>query len=494
MFYRNFIYLDIDRIEEMRHSRPAAMLRAREDILAEIRALNASELVEYERVAALKRRFLRLLYRTFLSRELLRDTPRAREFALYAEQEGDSLDRYAVYCALDEWLHRRKPDLWTWPEWPAEYQDPGSGACADFHRRHPRAVLFHKYVQWLIDCQLEDAQVYARGKGMEIGLFHDLPLATDSCGSDLWAYRDYYIAGCRVGAPPDEFSPNGQDWSFPPPNVDRHRNDGYRLFAKLVRRAMRHGGALRMDHVMRLFRLYWIPGDQDPRGGAYVKNPSEDLLRVIALESVRNQVLVVGEDLGTVEPHVREALARFGILSYRLFYFERHGDGRYKLPSEYPTQALVSSTTHDLPTLAGYWEGRDIEVRRTVGALRNPADHERLRKEREAEKQGILDVLFDLGLIPGDYHRKAADIAELSGEIHNGIVGFLVSTPSMLMTLNQEDLTKETEQQNMPGTVDQYPNWRRKMKYSIEDLWRQDAMNFALMFRRWLDATGRRIR
>ena len=493
VFYRNFIYLDIDRIEEMRHSRPAEILRNREEVLAEIKALNESEFVEYERVAALKLRFLKLLFRTFLSREVHRDTPRAHEFVIYVEQEGESLDRYALYCALDEWLHRRDPDVWTWPQWPEEYQDPNSAACVQFKRLHPRAVLFHKYVQWLIDCQLEDSQVYARRKGMEIGLFHDLPLATDSCGSDLWAYRDFYIAGCRVGAPPDEFSPNGQDWSFPPPNVERHRDDGYRLFAKLVRRAMRHSGALRMDHVMRLFRLYWIPRDKDPRGGAYVKNPAEDLLRVIALESVRNQVLVVGEDLGTVEPHVRETLARFGILSYRLFYFERHGDGRYKLPHEYPTQALVSSTTHDLPTLAGYWAGRDIDVRRAAGALRKETDHERLWKERQADKQRILDLLFDLKLVPDGYPPMASDLPELSGEIHNGIVGFLVSTPSMLMTLNQEDLTKETEQQNLPGTVDQYPNWRRKMKYSIEDLWRKDAMDFAAMFRQWLDSTGRRI-
>ena len=248
-----------------------------------------------------------------------------------------------------------------------------------------------------------------------------------------------------------------------------------------------------MDHVMRLFRLYWIPSDKDPRGGAYVKNPAEDLLRIIALESARARVLVVGEDLGTVAPHVRETLGRFGILSYRLFYFERHGDGSYKLPHEYPSQALVSSTTHDLPTLAGYWAGRDIQARRAAGLLRNDTDHERLWKEREADKQRILDLLFQLQLVPAGYHRRASDITELSGELHNGIVGFLVSTPSMLMTLNQEDLTKEPEQQNLPATVDQYPNWRRKMKYSLEDLWQKDAMDFAAMFRRWLDATGRRI-
>src|SRR5205085_2615450 len=189
---------------------------------------------------------------------------------------------------------------------------------------------------------------YASARGLPIGLYHDLALATDRCGADLWAYRPYYVAGCRVGSPPDDFSPSGQDWAFPPPHSERHRAIGYRLFAESIRKTCRHGGALRIDHVMRFFRLYWIPDGADATGGAYVRDRAEELVRILALESVRNKVLVVGEDLGTVEAHIRETLARFGILSYRLLYFERKEHSEFRSPEEYPAHALVACTTHDL--------------------------------------------------------------------------------------------------------------------------------------------------
>ena len=203
---------------------------------------------------------------------------------------------------------------------------------------------------------------------MRIGLYHDLALATDRCGSDLWAHRKFYVAGCGVGSPPDDFSPTGQDWSFPPPNSRQHRADGYRLYTESIRKSMRHGGALRIDHVMRLFRLYWIPQGHDAAHGAYVRDHAEDLVRILALESVRNNAVIVGEDLGTVEPEVRQALARFGILSYRLLYFERI-DGAFKLPDQYPAQALAASTTHDLATITGFWTGADIDARLYAGTI-----------------------------------------------------------------------------------------------------------------------------
>src|SRR5207248_6273279 len=220
-----------------------------------------------------------------------------------------------------------------------------------------------------VDLQLAKVQEHARKSGMTIGLYHDMALATDRCGSDLWAHRRFYVAGCRVGSPPDDFSPTGQDWSFPPPNAKQHRQDGYRLYSESIRKSLRHGGALRIDHVMRLFRLYWIPEGYDAAHGAYVRELSDDFVRILALESVRNQVVVVGEDLGTVEPEIRDTLARFGILSYRLFYFEQNQRGGFRRHDEYPAHALVSSTTHDLPTLAGFWVGADIEARRAAGVL-----------------------------------------------------------------------------------------------------------------------------
>ncbi|MBK5292999.1 MAG: 4-alpha-glucanotransferase [Acidobacteriia bacterium] len=492
LYYRNFLYLDIDGIPELERSRWGQALRSSARIQAEIKALQDSELVEYERIHALKLLFLKVLYRTFVREELRPRTGRGAAFARWVEEEGTLLERYAIYCALDERMHRRCAEVWTWPDWPVEYQEAGSAAVAEFARKNRRAIEFHKYVQWLADQQAAAAHAYAKQRGLAIGLFHDLPLATDRCGFELWAHREFYVNGCRVGAPPDGFSPKGQDWSFPPPNHERHRQDGYRLFAESIRKSARHGGALRLDHVMRLFRLYWIPDGFDATQGAYVLDRHEDLLRVLALESVRQQVLIIGEDLGTVEPYMREGLARFGILSYRLFYFERDKDGRFLAPSEYPAQALVSSTTHDLPTLAGFWSFRDIEQRRDLGLLLDAASYHQLTDARRQEKRKMVEALVGGGFLAAELAQGATESVELSGELHSAITGFLVSTPSLLMTLNQEDLTKEMDQQNMPGTTHEYPNWRRKMKYTVEELRRLPAVrDFARMFRNWLKKSGR---
>jgi 4-alpha-glucanotransferase len=352
--------------------------------------------------------------------------------------------------------------------------------------------MFYQYLQWQIDLQLSRAQKRARDRHLSIGLYHDLALATDRFGSDLWAHRPFYVAGCRVGSPPDDFSPQGQDWAFPPPNAAAHREDGYCLFAESIRKNCRHGGALRIDHVMRLFRLFWIPDGSDATHGAYVRERNHDFVRILALESVRNQVIVVGEDLGTVEPSIRETLAGFGMLSYRLFYFEKNERGEFRRSDEYPMQSLVSSTTHDLPTLAGFWVGADIEARLAAGIIDEPTCRAQF-ESRAREKQKMVDVLFHLKLLPETLPRSASAYPELTGELHNAIVGFLAVTPSQLLAINQEDLTKELHQQNLPGSTWQYPNWGRKMRFTVEQL-RGDAetRGYTLMFRDWIERSGRK--
>jgi 4-alpha-glucanotransferase len=489
-FYQNFLYLDIESMDDFAGCRRAQHLRGTPLVAAEIEALRASPFVEYERVSALKLRFLKLLFVRFL-REWRTGSARVREFQAYLDREGSLLEKFATYCALDEYLHRLDPEVWIWPQWPAHYRDPASPESAAFRRKHWRSVLFYQFLQWQIDIQLRRAQRRARDRHLSIGLYHDLALATDSFGCDLWAHRPFYIAGCRVGSPPDDFSPLGQDWGFPPPNAVRHREDGYRLFAESIRKNCRHGGALRIDHVMRLFRLFWIPDGSNATEGAYVRELSEDFVRILALESVRNQVVVVGEDLGTVEPAVRETLARFGILSYRLFYFEKNEKGEFRRHEEYPRQALVSSTTHDLPTLAGFWVGADIAARRAAGTIDDAEFHQQTA-HRAGEKQKMLDLLFEQKLLAPELPRAADAYPELAGPLHHAVVGFLALTPSQLLAINQEDLTKEVSQQNLPGTTWQYPNWGRKMRFTVEQL-RSDpeALGYAAMFRNWIVQTGR---
>ena len=478
IFYRNFLYLDVEAIPGFDRIRQrfedgetrAARVFARE-----------SPTVEYEIVASLKRRALEMIFDA---------CPPARDCQTWIEEEGALLRLYATYCALDEHLHAANSDLWVWPDWPEEYRDPASPAVHQFAAEHETEILFHGWLQWQIDRQLAAVQAHALKAGMSIGLYHDLALATDRCGSDLWAHRAFFVPGCRVGSPPDDFSPTGQDWSFPPPNSEQHREDGYRLFTQSIRKTLRHGGALRIDHVMRLFRLFWIPPGHDPMEGAYVRDHPEDLVRILALESVRNNAVIIGEDLGTVEPEVRETLARFGILSYRLFYFERIGD-TFRAPSEYPAQALVSTTTHDLPTITGFWEGIDIAARLGVGAI-DEASFQAQSASRAQDKQRLLDALFAAHLLPDSFERRADLIPELTGELHYAIMGYLATTPSALWLVNQEDMTKEPEQQNLPGTTSEYPNWSRKMHWSLEDLkGLADAKDCVAMIRHWIDATGR---
>jgi 4-alpha-glucanotransferase len=487
IYYLNLIYVDVERVPEYMDSAFAQRLRHGKLVYTEIRSLRESEFVEYERVDHLKRIFLKILYRQF---ERFASPQRKKAFEEYCRLEGDLLAKFALYCALNEALHKEDRSRWTWRDWPTDFHDPASSACQQFAHEHRRLIRYYKYIQFVLEEQLSEVHLYAK-KQLGIGLYHDLPLATDSAGSDLWAYREFYVQGCRVGSPPDSFSPEGQDWAFPPPDRRAHKADGYHLFCQTIRKIVRFGGALRIDHVMRLCRLFWIPDGADASKGVYVKDEFEDLLRVLSLESVRNENIVVGEDLGTVTDEIRDGLARYRILSYRLFYFEKHADGSFKRSSEFPVPALVASTTHDLPTIAGFWALRDIEARRAAG-LADDAAYQRQLAERKIEKQRMLDVLHGEKLLPEDYGRDASTIPELDGILHDAVIGFLAQTPSILLLINQEDLTKETEQQNLPGSTDQYPNWRRKMKWTVEDLRSLEAARgYSEMFRNQLARTGR---
>jgi 4-alpha-glucanotransferase len=490
IYYKNQIYLDIEAIEEYRRSVCAQQLRQSPQVESLIQKLRDAEFVQYELINRLKHCFLKLLYREF--RRPHTSSLRRKAFADYCRREGDLLHRYALYRALDEVLHKENRNRWTWRDWPAEYQTPESEACREFAQHHPRLIEFYKYVQFLIEEQLSAAQAYAKQKGMPIGLYHDLAVATDRCGSDIWAHRAFYVNGCRVGAPPDDFSPNGQDWSFPPPHPEAHREAGYQLFRESIRKIVQHGGALRIDHVMRLFRLFWIPEGFEPKDGAYVRDYASNLMHILALESVRSKNIIIGEDLGTVTDEIRQMLSQFGILSYRLFYFEKnYPDPEFKASHQYPRHALVASTTHDLPTLAGFWTFRDIEARKAAGLIDERAYWNQI-EERKREKQRMLDRLHSESLLPPHYPRNAEQVPELDGDLHNAIIGFLAQSPAAILLLNQEDLTKETEQQNLPGSTAQYPNWMRKMKAQLEELNGPAWKPYTAMFRNQLARTGRR--
>ncbi len=431
--YRNWLYLDVER---------SSGVVVSDTDLQEVAALRETQFVEYERVAALKLRVLRKAFD--------RQGP-SPEFEQFIEQEGNFLHDYAVYAALWAHVHEGHPDIWLWTDWPEPYRDVASSAVANFAAAHSDDVRFYKFLQWQVDRQLGEAQDHALACGMKIGLYHDLALATDKYGADLWANGKFFANGARVGAPPDELAPSGQDWGFPPPNRDVHRANGYELFAQSIRKNARHGGALRIDHVMRFFRLFWIPEAMTAQDGTYVRDYAEDLIRILTLESARGRFIVIGEDLGTVPPGTRERLGEAGILGYRVLWFEKdYSVGRLRAPHEYPTHAAVSTTTHDLPTLAGFFAGRDIEARKAAGLV-NEAEYQQQWASRKADIEQASRAFAQAGF-PFD------------------AVGYVLSTPTTVAIINQEDLTGETEQQNLPATTWEHPNWRRKMKIAVEDL------------------------
>lgn len=496
-FYRNFIYLDLEALEDY-HSCPEAkslvQAETTQELLAELRS---AELVQYEQVAALKLEVLEKVFQNFLQnhwRHEGKKRNRRRQFEEYLVREGALLENFATFCALQVFFHEKDPAIWTWWQWPEPYQNPLSEAVLSFRQTYWERILFYKYLQWQLEKQLQEAQDLASSLGAGLGLYHDLALGSDPGGADFWAYREFYVDGVTVGAPPDDFALEGQNWGFHPPNREKYRNHSYRLFVQEIRKNCQAGGALRIDHIMRFFRLFWITEGQPPKNGTYVEDHYQDLLKIIALESERTKTLIIGEDLGTVPDRVREILSQFGIFSYRLFYFEREMQGNFKEPESYPSYALAAVSTHDLPTLAGFWTAQDIALRNRLGMFPTEDQFHAALETRKNDKQQIIRRLIASGFLTEELAHAAEIDNELPPQIHDAIIGFLFSTPAKLILLSQEDLFRDTRQQNLPGTVAEHPNWSTKMSYSLEELWQDPSVQDCIrLFGGWMDRSGRSI-
>jgi 4-alpha-glucanotransferase len=445
--FRNPLYLDPAAVPAAERVRD--LLDAR-DIRAEQEALRAAPLVEYERVMSLKRRLLERLHEGFAADAAYRR---------FIEEAGEPLERFSTFEALVD--HLGRPD---WREWPVEYRDPRSAEVARFRAEHARGVDYHRWVQFELDRQLAEAAERGRRAGLTVGLYQDLAIGTASSGADVWANPGLFLRGVSIGAPPDDLGPNGQNWGLPPVSPHALRDDGYRFWIRLLRASLAHAGALRIDHVLGLFRQFWIPDGMDGSKGAYVRFPADDLLGILLLEAKRRDAVVVGEDLGTVPPEVPPALRSRQILSSRVFYFERDGMS-YRPSAGYEPAALATANTHDLPPIAGYWAGRDIELRRAVGAIPTDSAAAGEWQARHAARQGILDRLAAEGELPSP--NAPPDPAELRGAVHR----FLCRTPSAMIGISLDDLVGETEPVNLPGvTPDLYPSWTRKLGATIESL------------------------
>nr|WP_090277334.1 4-alpha-glucanotransferase [Mycolicibacterium komanii]CRL71672.1 4-alpha-glucanotransferase [Mycolicibacterium komanii] len=435
----NPIYLRVEAIPEYAYVRRRNRLRKlREGVQA--RADRADQ-VDRDAAWKVKRSALDAVY------EVPRSAGRDLAYTAYREREGASLDDFAVWCALAE---RHGAD---WHQWPRELQHPANPAVAAFADEHADAVDFHRWLQWQLDDQLTAAQATALQTGMGLGIMHDLAVGVDPNGADSWALQDVLALGVTAGAPPDEFNQLGQDWSQPPWRPDQLEKLAYEPFRALVNAVLRHAGGVRIDHIIGLFRLWWIPNGSRPTEGTYVRYDHEAMIGIVALEAHRAGAVVVGEDLGTVEPWVRDYLHERGLFGTSILWFEadRDGDGG-PLPAErWREYCLSAVTTHDLPPTAGYLAGEHVRLRDQLGLLTRPAADE-LADDREQQKRW-LDELRRAGLLSDAGDSDSAEIVE-------ALQRYLGRTPSRLLSLSLADAVGDLRTQNQPGTTDEYPNWR----------------------------------
>lgn len=469
--FRNPIYIDVAAVPELALAPEVAERIGSSEMRTRLDVLRADPAVQYEQVMGVKGLALDALHRVFVERVEGSGDSRDHAYREFVARGGDALTRFAVWMAIAE-QHETGCD---WRNWPRSLQQPDSDAVRRFAAEHAPRVAYHIWLQFEADRQLERAALRATDAGMRIGLYQDLAIGTSPAGADTWAFPELFVPGVSIGAPPDPYSANGQNWGLPPLDPRALRSDRYRYFIDLVRSGFRHAGALRIDHVMGLFRLFWIPEGKTGKDGAYVRYPSNDLLGIIALESVRHNALVVGEDLGTVPKDVPPALEQWGILSSKVLYFERNSRGAFKRAIRYPRLSLATANTHDMPTIAGFWQGRDIDVREQVGLIESDADAERAREERELDREALLHRLRQERVI------GRAEVPETSAELRGAVHAFLCRTPAQLVGLSLDDLDGETEPVNVPGVgADKFPSWTRKMRHDLETIASSDDVHMAL--------------
>jgi 4-alpha-glucanotransferase len=437
--YVSPLYLRVEDIPEYGHL-PAADRERIAAVSAPLRARSSTPaLIDYDAVWAAKR----------LALQLVHDVPltgaRRDDYDRFRRREAAALDDWATWCAIAE---EHGPD---WRDWPPELADPRSAAVRRESQRRAAAVEFHAWLQWLLDGQLAAAQRAARDAGMTAGVISDLAVGAHPGGADAWAYQDVLVPGVSTGAPPDGFNQRGQDWSQPPWHPQRLAAAGYRPLAGLIDAALRNAGGIRIDHVMGLFRLWWVPDTMTPDQGAYVRYDDQAMTGVVASAAARRGAVVIGEDLGTVEPRVRRSLARHGILGTSMLWFERLSDGSPRPAARWRRDCLACVGTHDLPPAASYLSGEHVALRAGLGLLSRPEDEE--QRDAEESVTAWRRHLAETGLLPGGDGASPEQVTV-------ALYAFLARTPARLIGVSLPDATGDRRPQNLPGTSDEYPNWR----------------------------------
>jgi len=440
--------------------------------------LEGLPLIDWPKAVVLKLKVLRALFENFCTHERARegteDTPRALEFHGFCERAGRALEDHARFEALQA-AQLSQGGNGHWRNWPEALRDPRSPEAEAFAQAHRHEVDFHLFLQWLAAKGLSHAQYAAREAGMAVGLIADLAVGCDSAGSHAWSYCDDMLQGVSVGAPPDLFNQAGQSWGLTTFSPRAMRTQGFSAFIDMLRAAFAHAGGIRIDHILGLRRLWLVPEGESASNGAYLRYPLEDLLRLIALESWRHRAIVIGEDLGTVPPGFRERLDEHGIAGIRVLWFERGEDGTgFKPPQAWDRNAVGTTTTHDLPTVAGWWAGSDITWRNRIGQTMARPDgrdpEEAAQEERASDRAELWQAFQQAGVAAPDVEAPPTDNPPVDEAL-----AFVAATPGPLVTFPLEDLLAQSDQPNLPGSIDEHPNWRRRMNLPIDEMFLDDT-------------------
>ena len=471
----NYLYIDVTAIDGYDDASVQAIVSS-DEFKATLEHARNVEHVDYEAVAHVKLAALKAVFDVYDAKYLRKSTKQNKAFKAFVEAGGESLDMLAVYDALQSHLKAEGKDSWGWPVFPQDYKDYYNPAVAKFKSANEQDVKFYLFLQWIAAQQLELASNKATDAGMTIGLYRDLAVGVSEGSAEIWGNKDLYCTGASVGAPPDILGPLGQNWGLPPMDPRKLYEQGYQPIIDLFASNMASSGSLRIDHVMALLRLWWVVKGDNAKDGGYVYYPVDDLLGILALESHRNQSLVIGEDLGTVPEEIRSKLADNGVYSYRVFFFEQAEDGGFYSPSHYPVQSMSTLTTHDMPTLIGYWHCLDLELGKEIGLYPTEEILQTLYADRHENKQAILDTLHGHGSI-GDNVGRDVNHTGMNRELNNGMQVHMAGGSSALLSLQLEDWLEMDKPVNIPGTFDEYPNWRRKLTENIESMFDRHDIN-----------------
>ena len=471
----NYLYLDLTMMEDFRDSSAAQAFAQAKDTRAKLDGLRHADYVDYGKVSEIKMQVLNLAYEQFYKVHLGNNSSRAQSFRDFCASRGKSLRNYATYQALREHFVSRDPALWGWPVWPDGYKSPEDKLVGTFVKNEEKRILFFSYLEWQFSLQMEDLKHELSNNGIHQGLYLDLALGCGVNSADIWANQELFSLGASMGAPPDAVNEHGQNWGLPVILPHQLEKAGYRPFIDILRYVMGQSGMLRIDHVMQLMRVFWIPTGFDGSKGLYFRYPVSDLMGIIALESQRNRCVVIGEDLGTVPDEVRVEMRRRELLSYQLFIFERDHQGGFTPPNTYIPQALVTSSSHDLPTIMGFWKGREVSLRKELG-LRDEYYEETELRQRGRERELLVEAFVRENIeLPREILTE--EDKKHWGELVAGVNRYLARTPCYYQAIQLEDICLNVEQMNFPGTTFEHPNWQRKLPMTVDDLSRNPLVN-----------------